>query len=328
MPWVKLDDAFFDNVKVIRAGRDARDLYLAGLCFCARQLTDGFIPEGQVPRLAADASVEGGAALAAKLVDVGLWTVADGGYEVHDYLVYNPSREQSLALRQARAEAGSVGGLRSVASKRQAKAQANATANGVANFNPVPVPVPGPVPSPEPVSDRERHLRGEADASPALADGRDGQRLEVAVPTEGGTRSDTPGRTRRQPKATTPTEAEPREDRQMWAVLCKLHSIPAGYDWRKQSEARGKFNTAISRLREAGVTPDALPGLYQTYLRRFGKAPPTPMAVVGQLPILLAPEPVMSANGRGASQEVLDGDNPYIRKLEGRAVQADGAAGW
>jgi hypothetical protein len=44
MPWVKLDDRFFTNPKVIGAGRDARDLYLAGLCYCAAELTDGFVP--------------------------------------------------------------------------------------------------------------------------------------------------------------------------------------------------------------------------------------------------------------------------------------------
>ena len=33
MPWVKLDDHFFRHPKVIAAGRDARDLFLAGLCY-------------------------------------------------------------------------------------------------------------------------------------------------------------------------------------------------------------------------------------------------------------------------------------------------------
>ena len=41
MPWVKLDDQFFSHPKVLRAGRDARDLYLASLTFCARNKTDG-----------------------------------------------------------------------------------------------------------------------------------------------------------------------------------------------------------------------------------------------------------------------------------------------
>ncbi len=155
MPWVKLDDAFFDNIKIIEAGRDARDLYIAGLCFCARRLTDGFIPEGQVPRLAADAGVENAPCLATKLLTVGLWESTEGGYEVHDYLEYNPSRDEALALRQVRSEAGRVGGQHSGESKREAKAKASAIATPEANEEqntyPVPVPVPVPLtPDPDP----------------------------------------------------------------------------------------------------------------------------------------------------------------------------------
>ena len=40
MSWVKIDDQFFMHPKVIAAGRDARDLYLAALTYTAGQLTD------------------------------------------------------------------------------------------------------------------------------------------------------------------------------------------------------------------------------------------------------------------------------------------------
>jgi hypothetical protein len=51
--WIKLDDSFPDNPKIMKAGEDAAWLYVCGLCYCARFLTDGFIPKVAVPRLVA-----------------------------------------------------------------------------------------------------------------------------------------------------------------------------------------------------------------------------------------------------------------------------------
>src|SRR5262245_25445896 len=110
MAWVKVDDQFFRHPKVLAAGRDARDLYLVGLCYCAQGLTDGFIPAQAVRVLAAEAEIDSGPACAAQLVAVGLWEEAPGGYAIHDYLEYQPSKERVIATREARAEAGSRGG--------------------------------------------------------------------------------------------------------------------------------------------------------------------------------------------------------------------------
>jgi hypothetical protein len=52
MTWVKIDDGFADHPKVIEAGPMASWLFLCGLTYCSRQLTDGFIPAGQLRRLA------------------------------------------------------------------------------------------------------------------------------------------------------------------------------------------------------------------------------------------------------------------------------------
>lgn len=98
MSWVKLDDRFFRNRKSIAAGRDGRAMYLAGLCFCADGLTDGFIQADAVRQIAADADAP--AKTVEKLVDVGYWVPVEGGYRVPDYLAYNPSRDQVLADRE------------------------------------------------------------------------------------------------------------------------------------------------------------------------------------------------------------------------------------
>lgn len=110
MTWVKLDDQFMRNPKVVAAGRDARDLYLAGLCYSAGNLTDGFIPENALRMLAAEADISNAKRAVTALVREGLWVQADDGFHVHDYLTYNPTRESVLATREARAEAGRRGG--------------------------------------------------------------------------------------------------------------------------------------------------------------------------------------------------------------------------
>lgn len=146
MPWVKLDDNFFDHPKIVAAGRDARDLYLAGLCYCARNLTDGFIPEERVARLAIEAGVADAKTAVTRLSTVirgtrcPLWETVDGGYQVHDYLDYNPTREQVIALRELRAEAGREGGVKSGETRRaksvkqtRSKREANALANAKQN---------------------------------------------------------------------------------------------------------------------------------------------------------------------------------------------------
>lgn len=131
MPWVRLDDQFTEHPKVVEAGALAAWLYVCGLTYCARQLTDGFIPTAQLRRLLPSGAV---GKLADRLVDVRLWEKAVGGYRVHDYLMYNPSRQQTLATRQQKAAAGRKGGWQK-ASNVLADRQASAT-------TPVPIPVP------------------------------------------------------------------------------------------------------------------------------------------------------------------------------------------
>lgn len=157
MAWVKLDDDFFSNPKVIRAGRDARDLYLAALCFCNRGLTDGIVPAEALRRLAADAEIGDWVAAADRLVAVGLWEGCAEGYLVHDYLEYQPSRERVQQTREVRADAGRKGGQQKASNLLDA-AKPFASENRKQNATPLrtrtrPEPVPGNGQSPgEPVA--------------------------------------------------------------------------------------------------------------------------------------------------------------------------------
>ena len=91
MSWIKLDENFTENPKIIAAGYAAAMLYIAGLGYCARNQTDGFIPDVAVVGMLRSRRCP---LLAHKLTTSGLWVVTEGGYFVHDYLEWQRSREQ------------------------------------------------------------------------------------------------------------------------------------------------------------------------------------------------------------------------------------------
>lgn len=97
MTWFKLDDGFHSHPKVLQAGNEAIGLYVRCGSYCAQHLTDGFVP---APVVLLYGSVE----LAEALVEARLWKPVKGGWQMHDYLTYNPSREKVTAERDAAAE--------------------------------------------------------------------------------------------------------------------------------------------------------------------------------------------------------------------------------
>lgn len=141
MTWVKIDDAIGENPKIARLSDSAFALYIAGLAYCNRNLTDGFIPSmvgiGQLRWCDGNAippirELEGG----------NLWEIVDGGWMVHDYPVYQPPKEQVLAEREAAR-------LRMQKVRSEKKVQANTEES---SDSPVPVPVPDSEPEPVPSS--------------------------------------------------------------------------------------------------------------------------------------------------------------------------------
>lgn len=97
MPWFRLDDSFHSHPKVIAAGNEAVGLYVRCGTYAAQHLTDGFVGKPIV-------LLYGSEALAARLVDAALWNRTRGGWNIHDYLDYNPSRETVERERKAAAE--------------------------------------------------------------------------------------------------------------------------------------------------------------------------------------------------------------------------------
>lgn len=125
MAWARIDDNFFANPKIRKAGPEATMLYLASLTYCNQQLTDGFIPEEMLPILclyafidpsktlapASGSSASKSLAPASILLEIGLWHVVEGGYEIHDYMDFNASKQEIDQERQRKRIAGRKGGL-------------------------------------------------------------------------------------------------------------------------------------------------------------------------------------------------------------------------
>lgn len=94
MTWVRLDDEFPDHPKVLGLSDPAFRLHVHALCYASRLLTDGMVPHswltggrGREPK-----AVE-------QLVATGLWDKVEGGYQIHDYLVYQQSRAHVQSQR-------------------------------------------------------------------------------------------------------------------------------------------------------------------------------------------------------------------------------------
>jgi hypothetical protein len=114
MPWIRLDDQIAHHPKFTAAGAVASWLWVCGQSYCARYLTDGFIPSSVLPTLG---NVPTPAKHAGMLVSVGLWDKAPGGYHVHDYHVYQPTKEEVTQRRDERREAGRRGGIKGAAKR-------------------------------------------------------------------------------------------------------------------------------------------------------------------------------------------------------------------
>lgn len=100
MTWVRLDDGFAGHPKMEAVGPLAGWLHVAALCYCAQYLTDGRIPKTKALKLT---DVPKPRTQIARLLAEGVWDEDGDSYVIHDYLVYQPSREKVMAERDAAA---------------------------------------------------------------------------------------------------------------------------------------------------------------------------------------------------------------------------------
>ena len=97
--WVRLDVDYFRNPKMQTVGLRGRALHLAGVCYCAAQLTDGHIPSTAVAGLLADAAVP--RSTVEQLVAANLWIQVGDGYLVHDFVAMNGTKADVLTRIEA-----------------------------------------------------------------------------------------------------------------------------------------------------------------------------------------------------------------------------------
>jgi len=98
--WIRIDDGILDNPKIAKVGVTGFALYVAGLVFCGRNLSNGFIPkERALLLLPLDAEDLRDSRTISALISQNLWEICEGGYQVHDYLKYNRSRASVLRER-------------------------------------------------------------------------------------------------------------------------------------------------------------------------------------------------------------------------------------
>ena len=164
MVWARLDDQMLDNPKIAKAGIYGFAMHVAGIIWCCRNLSDGHIPYSRVTslltldRVLIDTSnplalLDGPSSMggddgldpyvvADHLVTCGMWIRTADGYEIHDFLDYNPSRAEVESKRAANA--------RKQAKSREKRKNGVRSPSNVTGQSPVTLPASASLPDPDP----------------------------------------------------------------------------------------------------------------------------------------------------------------------------------
>lgn len=105
MSWLRVDDkfAFHSKVVALASKNDPITVLIRAGAWSSGEGTDGFIPEHMALTI-------GSKGAWAKLIVGRLAEPADGGYSIHDYLQWNPSRAEVEQARTSRQRAGVASG--------------------------------------------------------------------------------------------------------------------------------------------------------------------------------------------------------------------------
>lgn len=100
MTWWKAQCESRTNPKLVQAGPSAAWLWYAGNCWAREHLTDGKIPHAMMASMVPGLTERQTMKLAAVLVAVRLWHEVDGGFQIHDFLDHQQSKEKVLTDRR------------------------------------------------------------------------------------------------------------------------------------------------------------------------------------------------------------------------------------
>lgn len=155
MAWVRISDDFYDHPKFQQLTGVGVSMWVAGLAYANRNLTDGFVPVRMACALVDQDSLgysmygpgqEGSAAAngLVSLVDAGLWHEEGHGCErcpqppagsiiMHDYLDYQPSRVDVEKRADERSQAGRKGAQKRWGGKPDGNSHSNSHSNSHGN---------------------------------------------------------------------------------------------------------------------------------------------------------------------------------------------------
>jgi hypothetical protein len=101
-PSIRLSNSIMENRKVVGLTDKAFRAFIAALCYCSRQETDGRIVAGAAKMIAPPRVI-------VELVDAGLLEADGQDFWVHDYLKHQRSADEIAAFRASRSEDGKRG---------------------------------------------------------------------------------------------------------------------------------------------------------------------------------------------------------------------------
>ncbi|WP_405561891.1 hypothetical protein [Streptomyces sp. NBC_01180] len=153
MPWVRLDDRFPSHRKVALLSDRAFRLHITALCWSSENLTEGKILDAELRVIA---HIRNTKAAAKELEERGLWDRVEGGWELHDFLEYNPDKAKVQADRDSNAARQKAFRDRKKAEREAKKAGGESANNPDRNGVTAPVSNSTPVPAPVPLSPTER----------------------------------------------------------------------------------------------------------------------------------------------------------------------------
>jgi hypothetical protein len=201
VPWVRIDEEFPHHPKVAPVGPLGIAMQVAALCYCNRYLTDGLVPTAMAPMLLTLEGIgrrtDNGTIrpvtwqeIVATLVGTGLWEPVEGGWRIHDFHDYQPTREQVEADRVVIHKAKVAGGkARAAGAKRDkgrfTKAQVNtSTTSSPTSSKPAETPADDQQPT-SPVPGKALNPWGSPPSLPFQADASQGCKDNPKNRTEG-----------------------------------------------------------------------------------------------------------------------------------------------
>jgi general stress protein YciG len=138
MTWFKVDDKLHSHNKtrkVLAEAPSALALWVVAGSWSSDNLTDGFVPDHQLPWLIPNGAEE----MARVLVAARFWRRVKGGHQFHEWdadgdgTKRNPTREEVENDRRKKAEAGRKGGLARANANSTSQARAKASAQAPAS---------------------------------------------------------------------------------------------------------------------------------------------------------------------------------------------------